>query len=217
MLLGWDRETTMPPGGAEGRGAPDGHPGRPPPPRAGARGRWARSWSELAGRCGAGRGRPRDGAARAARPGPRGRACPRRWCGRSARPARAASARGSRRGARTTSPAYAGPLREVVRLKRQEAEAIGIGDEPYDALLDAFEPGARAAELEPVFADLRARLTPWCAGGHRSRPGGPARARLGRGRPDGAGPRDRATWWASSGRRGDREVRAPVHLLPPPR
>jgi len=56
--------------------------------------------------------------------------------------------------------AYAGPLREVVRLKRQEAEAIGIGDEPYDALLDAYEPGARAADLEPIFAELRARLTP---------------------------------------------------------
>jgi carboxypeptidase Taq len=50
-----------------------------------------------------------------------------------------------------------------VELKRREAEAIGIGDEPYDALLDAFEPGATAKELEPVFADLRARLTPLVA------------------------------------------------------
>jgi len=56
--------------------------------------------------------------------------------------------------------AYAGPLARVVELKRREAEAIGIGDEPYDALLDAFEPGATTAELEPVFVDLRARLTP---------------------------------------------------------
>jgi carboxypeptidase Taq len=56
--------------------------------------------------------------------------------------------------------AYAAPLRQVVRLKRQEAEAIGTGDEPYDALLDAYEPGARAADLEPVFAELRERLTP---------------------------------------------------------
>ena len=46
----------------------------------------------------------------------------------------------------------------VVELKRRQAEAIGIGDEPYDALLDSFEPGARAAQLEPVFADLRERL-----------------------------------------------------------
>jgi carboxypeptidase Taq len=56
--------------------------------------------------------------------------------------------------------AFAGPLRRVVELKRREAEAIGIGDEPYDALLDGFEPGARAAQLEPVFADLRERLAP---------------------------------------------------------
>jgi carboxypeptidase Taq len=59
--------------------------------------------------------------------------------------------------------AYAGPLARVVELKRREAEAIGIGDEPYDALLDAFEPGATARELEPVFADLRTRLTPLVA------------------------------------------------------
>ena len=60
-------------------------------------------------------------------------------------------------------PAYAGPLTTVVALKRREAEAVGVGDEPYDALLDEFEPGARAADLEPVFADLRARLTPLVA------------------------------------------------------
>ena len=59
--------------------------------------------------------------------------------------------------------AYAGPLAAVVALKRREAEAVGVGDEPYDALLDEFEPGARAADLEPVFADLRARLTPLVA------------------------------------------------------
>lgn len=59
--------------------------------------------------------------------------------------------------------AYAGPLARVVELKRREAEAIGVGDEPYDSLLDEFEPGARAADLEPVFAGLRARLTPLVA------------------------------------------------------
>ncbi len=59
--------------------------------------------------------------------------------------------------------AYAGPLRSVVALKRRQAEAIGIGGEPYDALLDEFEPGARAADLEPVFAELRERLAPLVA------------------------------------------------------
>ena len=63
--------------------------------------------------------------------------------------------------------AFAGPLRTVVALKRRQAEAIGGGDEPYDALLDEFEPGARAAELEPVFADLRERLTPLVAAASR--------------------------------------------------
>ena len=56
--------------------------------------------------------------------------------------------------------AYAGPLARVVELKRREAEALAVGEEPYDALLDEFEPGARAADLEPVFADLRTRLAP---------------------------------------------------------
>jgi carboxypeptidase Taq len=51
----------------------------------------------------------------------------------------------------------------VVTLKRREAEAIEIGEEPYDSLLDEFEPGARTADLEPVFADLRTRLTPLVA------------------------------------------------------
>lgn len=59
--------------------------------------------------------------------------------------------------------AYAGPLARVLALKRREAEAVGIGDEPYDALLDEYEPGARVAALEPVFADLRVRLTPLVA------------------------------------------------------
>ncbi|MGD9694912.1 MAG: carboxypeptidase M32 [Thermoleophilia bacterium] len=61
--------------------------------------------------------------------------------------------------------AYEGPLRAVIELKRREAEAVGAqdGGEPYDALLDEFEPGARVADLEPVFAELRERLAPLVA------------------------------------------------------
>jgi carboxypeptidase Taq len=47
-----------------------------------------------------------------------------------------------------------------VSLKRREAEAVGIGDEPYDALLDEYEPGATAAEITEVFAALRDDLVP---------------------------------------------------------
>jgi carboxypeptidase Taq len=47
-------------------------------------------------------------------------------------------------------------LERVVALKREEAAAIGYGDGvPYDALLDAFEPGATTREVEAVFAPLR--------------------------------------------------------------
>lgn len=58
---------------------------------------------------------------------------------------------------------FAGALDRIVALKRREAEALDIGDEPYDALLDEFEPETRVADLEPVFADLRTRLAPLVA------------------------------------------------------
>src|SRR5437016_5782295 len=47
-------------------------------------------------------------------------------------------------------------LEKIIKLKRQEAEAIGYKQAPYDALLDAYEPGATTAEITKVFADLRA-------------------------------------------------------------
>ncbi len=51
-------------------------------------------------------------------------------------------------------------FREVVRLKREAAQALGerLALSPYDALLDEFEPGARAASIAPLFARLRAFL-----------------------------------------------------------
>ncbi|MBD3221247.1 carboxypeptidase M32 [bacterium] len=59
---------------------------------------------------------------------------------------------------------FAPHLARIVDLKRQEARALDIGDEPYDALLDEFEPGARTAALLPVFADLEAALRDLLAG-----------------------------------------------------
>jgi carboxypeptidase Taq len=53
---------------------------------------------------------------------------------------------------------FAPHLARIVDLKRREAAELGIGDEPYDALLDEYEPGARTAWLLPVFADLRTAL-----------------------------------------------------------
>ncbi len=49
-------------------------------------------------------------------------------------------------------------LARLVELKRQEAEALGYQQEPYDALLDDYEPGETAAALAPVLGELRQAL-----------------------------------------------------------
>jgi len=46
-------------------------------------------------------------------------------------------------------------LKKIFGLTRELADAIGYQDEPYDALLDQYEPGATTKQLEPVFARLR--------------------------------------------------------------
>lgn len=55
---------------------------------------------------------------------------------------------------------FAPLLSEVVVLKREAAARLGaaLELEPYDALLDEYEPGCRAAALDGVFANLRAFL-----------------------------------------------------------
>jgi carboxypeptidase Taq len=54
-------------------------------------------------------------------------------------------------------------LEKIVRLKREEAAAVGYKGVPYDALLDEYEPGATTAEVTRVFADLQAELAPLVA------------------------------------------------------
>jgi carboxypeptidase Taq len=51
-------------------------------------------------------------------------------------------------------------LEKIVKLKRQEAQAVGYQDHPYDALLDEYEPGATTKEIRQVFASLTAELVP---------------------------------------------------------
>ncbi len=50
---------------------------------------------------------------------------------------------------------FAPHLTRLVELKRQEAEAVGYTREPYDALLDEYEPTMRLADLEPLFSELK--------------------------------------------------------------
>ncbi len=54
--------------------------------------------------------------------------------------------------------AFAPRLAEVVALKREEAAALASGGDLYDALLQDYEPGATATELEAMFGALRPRL-----------------------------------------------------------
>jgi carboxypeptidase Taq len=51
-------------------------------------------------------------------------------------------------------------LEKVVGLKRQEAQAVGYKDAPYDALLDEYEPGATTAQITATFKALREELVP---------------------------------------------------------
>lgn len=50
-------------------------------------------------------------------------------------------------------------LRRMLALKREQAGALGYAKEPYDALLDQYEPGETASGLEPLFARLRKELS----------------------------------------------------------
>ena len=54
--------------------------------------------------------------------------------------------------------AFAPVLDRIVALKREEAACLADGGDPYDALLDDYEPGARAVTLERMFGALRPRL-----------------------------------------------------------
>jgi carboxypeptidase Taq len=49
-------------------------------------------------------------------------------------------------------------LEEIVGLKREEGAALADGGDVYDALLDDYEPGAKAADLQAMFDAMRPRL-----------------------------------------------------------
>lgn len=49
-------------------------------------------------------------------------------------------------------------LQDVVRLRREEAQALAEGGDLYDALLDDYEPDMTAAKLAEMFNTMRPRL-----------------------------------------------------------
>ena len=46
-------------------------------------------------------------------------------------------------------------LDRVIRLTHQKIDYIGFAENPYDALLDPFEPRMTVRKLDPIFAELR--------------------------------------------------------------
>ncbi|QVL33022.1 carboxypeptidase M32 [Telmatocola sphagniphila] len=57
-------------------------------------------------------------------------------------------------------PAFKPWLDKILVLKREETQAIGFKNHPYDALLDEYEPGCSSTEIREIFAGLVKELTP---------------------------------------------------------
>ena len=55
---------------------------------------------------------------------------------------------------------FATHLEKVVTLQRQKAEVIGYDNEPYDALIDLYEPGIKTKDVEVIFKQLKEALIP---------------------------------------------------------
>jgi carboxypeptidase Taq len=51
-------------------------------------------------------------------------------------------------------------LERAVELRRRYVECFDDFDEPYDVLLDDFEPGMKTAEVRAVFAEMKEELVP---------------------------------------------------------
>jgi carboxypeptidase Taq len=54
-------------------------------------------------------------------------------------------------------------LEKIFDLMRQQADALGYEDRPYDALLDQYEPNMKTADVERLFNKLREDLVPFVA------------------------------------------------------
>lgn len=62
--------------------------------------------------------------------------------------------------AKSDFAAFKPHLEKLVDLKRQEAQAVGFKEVPYDALVDDYEPGETTASIAKTFAALRSELVP---------------------------------------------------------
>lgn len=51
-------------------------------------------------------------------------------------------------------------LEEIVALQVERAQALGFEDDPYDALLDLFEPEMKSKAVDRLFSELKEELVP---------------------------------------------------------
>jgi carboxypeptidase Taq len=51
-------------------------------------------------------------------------------------------------------------LEKIIELKKEEADLVGYDESAYDALLDEYEPGMKASEVDHLFDDMKQKLTP---------------------------------------------------------
>lgn len=58
-------------------------------------------------------------------------------------------------------PSFEPWLQRIVKLKREQAEAIGYGRHPYDALLDDYEPMAETVRISQILSSLKDQLVPF--------------------------------------------------------
>jgi carboxypeptidase Taq len=58
---------------------------------------------------------------------------------------------------------FLGPLERNVELRRRYVECFPPSDEPYDVLLDDFEPEMKTAEVARIFDEIKAELVPLIA------------------------------------------------------
>ncbi len=54
--------------------------------------------------------------------------------------------------------AFAPYLKQLIELQQQTAEYLEYEEHPYDALLDAYEPGMTVRQLRPLFTELKSFL-----------------------------------------------------------
>ena len=64
----------------------------------------------------------------------------------------------SRARAESDFSAFAPNLERLIELQRRKAEYLGYEDDPYDALVDLYEPGMTTARINELFDPLRRRL-----------------------------------------------------------